>query len=201
MMPAFSPAISFDGVAEELLVVERDLGDHRDQRIGDDVGGVVAAAEAHLEQQVVRRVIGEELEGGGGGDLELRDRRAGIGVLDRDQHLDQLVLVDETAAARRADAHALVEAHEMGRGVDVHRLAGRLQHGAQEGGGGALAVGAGDVDDRRQAQVGTAELVHQDRHAVQRQVDLARIERAESLKNGGGAVHAGERIRCQAVAG
>ena len=105
-------------------------------------------------------------------------------MLDGDQHLDQLVLVDEAAAAGRADAHALVEAHQMGRGVDVDGLAGRLQHGAQEGGGGALAVGAGEMDHRRQAQVRPAELVHQDLHAVQRQVDLARIERTESLKDG-----------------
>ena len=42
-------------------MVERDLGDHRDQRVGDDVGGVVAAAEPDLEQQIVGRGVGEEL--------------------------------------------------------------------------------------------------------------------------------------------
>jgi len=67
-------------------------------------------------------VAGEDVEGGGGGDLELRDRPPGIDLLDLDQRIGQFVLVDEMAAAGIAKADALVEADEMGRGIDVTRL-------------------------------------------------------------------------------
>ena len=56
---------------------------------------------------------------------------------------------------------ALVEAHQMRRGVDVHALAGRLQHRLEEGRHRPLAVGAGDMDDRRQAILRIAELGQQ----------------------------------------
>ena len=57
----------------------------------------------------------------------------------------------------RAEPEALVEAHQMRRGVDVHALAGRFQDRAHEGDGRALAVGAGDMDHRRQFALGMAE--------------------------------------------
>ena len=44
-----------DGVAEIVLVVERDVGDDREQRV-DDVGGVQAAAEADLQDGDVDRL-------------------------------------------------------------------------------------------------------------------------------------------------
>ena len=65
----------------------------------------------------------------------------------------QRVVGDQLAG----DADALVEADQMRRGVDVDALARRLGDGAQEGAGAALAVGAGDVDHRRQAALGMAE--------------------------------------------
>ena len=177
-------------VAEEFLVVHRDRRDRRDQRIVDDVGRIVAAAEADLEEREVGRVIGEEEDGGGGGDLELRDRGAAIDALDLEQRLDQRLLVDEAPAAPPAEADALMEADEMRRGVDVRGLAGGLDHRAQECGGRALAVGAGDVDDRRHPALRVAELVHEHAHPVEREVDLARIERLEALEDGARTFHA-----------
>ena len=63
------------------------------------------------------------------------------------------------------DADAFVEPHQMRRGIDVHALPGRLGHRAQEGAGAALAVGAGDVDHRRQASLRMIQLRQQDRAA------------------------------------
>src|SRR5262249_27649193 len=56
--------------------------------------------------------------------------------------------------ARGAEPKALVEAHEMRRGIDVHAHARRLQDRAHERDGRALAVGAADVDRRRQPPLG-----------------------------------------------
>ena len=53
-----------------------------------------------------------------------------------------------------AEAEALVEMHQMRRGVDVHAQAGGFQNRAQERDGRAFAVGAGDMDDRRQLALG-----------------------------------------------
>src|SRR5581483_7704854 len=178
-----------DGRAEELLVVHRDRGDHRGERVLDDVGGVEAAAEPDLEERVVGGVIGKQDEGRRGGDLELRNRGAAIGALGFEQRIDQGILVDEMPAALGAEADAFVEGDEVRRGVDVDALPRRFEHSAQERGGRALAVGAGDVDDRRQALFGGAEPVHQHAHAVEREVDLARIKRAEALEDGARPVH------------
>ena len=72
MMPAFSRGDAGERVAEELLVVDRDRGDHRDERLGDDVGGVERPPRPTSSRSDVGRVVGEQHEGGGGGDLELR---------------------------------------------------------------------------------------------------------------------------------
>ena len=67
---------------------------------------------------------------------------------------------------------------------DFHDPSGRLEPRAQERGGRALAVGAGDVDDRRQPLVRAAERDHQRLDPVQRQVDLARMQMEQALQYG-----------------
>ena len=52
-----------------------------------------------------------------------------------------------------------------------------LEHRLQVGGDRALAVGAGDVDDRRQRSCGIAELRQQPLDAAERQVDQLRMQR------------------------
>ena len=106
-----------------------------------------------------------------------------------DQRVGEFVLVDEAAAARLGEPDALVEADEMRRGVDMDALAGGLEHGAHERGGRALAVGAGDVDHRRQAALGMAEVGHQRFDPVERQVDLARMQAEQPLQDGVGTFH------------
>jgi hypothetical protein len=76
MMPAFSPAIASERVAEIAFVVHRDRADQRERRPVDDVGRIEPAAEPGLEQQPVRRDAGKGEEGRGRGDLEEGDRIA-----------------------------------------------------------------------------------------------------------------------------
>ncbi len=173
-----------DGVAEEFLVVDRNRRDHRGQRMFDDVGGVEPAAETDLEQDHVGRIAGEEEKSGGRGDLEMGDRPVVVDALDLDQRVGELVVVDEAAAASFGDADALVKPDEMRRRVDMDAATRGLQHGAHEGGGRSLAVGAGDMDDRRQASVGTAELEHQPLDPIERQVDLDRMQPEQPLQDG-----------------
>ena len=53
----------------------------------------------------------------------------------------------------------------------MHALAGRFEDRAHERDGRTLAVGAGDMDDRRQVPLGMAERAEDAPHAVKRQVD------------------------------
>ena len=127
---------------------KRDRRQHRQPRLLDHVGRVEPPAEADLQQQDVGRRAGEGEECGSGGDLEEGDRLAAVGPL---AFLEERRRASSSSISSPASADALVEAHQMGRGVDMHALARRLQHGAQIGDDRALAVGAGDMDDRRQA--------------------------------------------------
>jgi len=65
-----------DGRAGELGVVEADIGDDRDLRLGD-VGGVPSAKHADLENDHVHGGVGEVPEGGGGHRLEVGGAHTG----------------------------------------------------------------------------------------------------------------------------
>ena len=143
--------------AEEELVVEAELGDAADGGRGDDVGGVEPAAEADLDDAGVGRRARESEEGGRGGRLEEADLDPVRGVERLREQVGERFVLDQLAG----EPDALVEADEMRAGIDVGREAGRLDRGAQEGAGRALAVGAGDMEDRRQPTLRIAEPVEQ----------------------------------------
>ncbi len=92
---------------------------------------------------------------------------------------DQAVLGDELAG----EADALVEAGEVGRGVDVDAGAGRLEAGADHRDGRSLAVGAGDVDHRRQAPFGMAEDGEQALDAAEGEVDDLGVEAGQAVED------------------
>ena len=173
-----------DGVAEMLGMIERHRGDHGRQRTLDHVGGVEPPAQADLEQQHVGRMAREQQEPRRGGDLEHRDRRARVGALAFGQRIAELIVVDEPSLARAAEPEALVEAHQMRRGVDVHAQARRLQDRAHEGDGRALAVGAGDVDHRRQLPLRMAERVENAPHPIERKIDQLWMQRGQPRDDG-----------------
>ena len=142
----------------------------------DHIGGVETAAQADFEQQIIGRGPAEEQEGGRGGDLEHGDRLPRIDTLAFVERRLEPRVVDEFAG----EANALIEAHEMWRGVDMHALPRRFQDRPHECDGRALAVGSCDMDDARQAQMRRAEVGEQALDAAQRQVDPSRMERRES---------------------
>ena len=166
--------------AQLVGVIHRDRHDHVERRPRDNVGGVEPAAETDFQDDGVGRMLGEGQEGGGRRDLEIGDRVAGIDALRMLQAIDQLPLGNRAClAVGTGKLDALVEAHEMRRGVDVHALAGGLQHGFQKGCERALAVGAGDVNHRRQAILRIAELGQQRLDTAERKVDQPRMQRLE----------------------
>ncbi len=184
-MPAFSCAILAMVSPRYSTWSMLDRRDDAAQRMIDDVGGVEASAQPDFEQQIVGRHFGKEQERSGGGDLEIGDRPAGIGRLAALKRVVELPARHQ----RAGQPDALVEAHQMGRGVDVHALARRLEEGAQIGDGRALAVGAGDMDHRRQPVLRPPEIVEQPQLALEVQVDQLGVQRQQALQDGIGAGH------------
>src|ERR1700686_4726662 len=136
----------------------------------------------------------------GGLDLEHRDRRVAVVCFAFGQRLGERGILDELAAALAADAKTLVEMHQIGRRIDVHALAGRFQDRAHEGDGRALAVGTGDMDQRRQFLFRMIERGKQVLDAVERQVDALGMQRQQSRQDGVDRRRAGPR-RTHAGAG
>ena len=144
-------------VAEKGGVVEAELGDAADGRGADDVGRVEPPAETDLDDAGVGRRARESEEGGRGGRLEEADLHP-VGQIERLlEQGGERVVVDQPAG----EADPLVEADEMGAGIDMGGEPGCLDRGAQEGAGRTLAVGAGDMEHRRQRVLRIAEPVEQ----------------------------------------
>ncbi len=154
---------AFERVAEEGVMIVAQLGDGADQRRRDDVGRVEPAAEPDLDDRGIGWGAGESEEGGGGGRLEEAQLHAVGGVERLGEQGGQRLIVDQPPG----EADALVEADQMRAGIDMRREARRLDRRAQKGAGRALAVGPGDVEDRRQALLGIAELGEQRRNPLE----------------------------------
>ena len=139
-------------------MVKADVAQHGGLRRADDVGGVEFAAHAHLAHHDVALAAGKPREGDGGDHLKLGgllEDAVGQG-LDLLGDLAQLLVGDHLAV----DLHPLVEPDDVGRGVQAGAVAGLPQHRGHHGAGGALAVGAGDVDEL-QRPLRVAHLVQQ----------------------------------------
>jgi hypothetical protein len=173
-----------DRVAQELGVVERHRRDNGGERALDHVGGIEPAAEAHFEQQHVGRVAREQQKRRRGLDLEHGDRLRPVDGLAFPQRPSEVIIGHQHAATLAAEPEALVETDEMRRGVDVDAQRRGFEDRAHERDGGALAVGAGDVDHRRQAPLGMIERLQDAPHAVERQVDQLRMKLQQAPNDG-----------------
>ena len=179
-----------DAVAEIIGVIERDRRHDRGKRCIDHVGRVEPPAEPDFEQHHVGGVACEQQEPGGGRDLEHRDRLPRIGPLAFLEHGGELVIRYQCALAGLAETEALVEPDEMRRGIDMHAQARRLKDRAHEGDGRTLAVGAGDMDDRRQLAFRMTDRGQEPPHAIEREVDQLGMQREEPRDDGIDGRHA-----------
>ena len=167
------------GVAEERLVVHRQGGDGAGRGCSQHVGGVEPAAEPDLDDREVGGRFGEQQEGAGGQHLEHGDGRTGVDRLDALQRRDQRRLLHQASG----DAEPLGDGHEMRADGRMHLEPRRLGDRAQVGAGAALAVGAGDVDHRRQVLLGMAELAEQELQPMQAEVDQHRVGALQPLQH------------------
>ena len=116
---------------QERLVIDPQRGDPADGGCGDDVGGIEPTAKPDLDDAGIRRGARKRQERGGGGDLEKARTEIARGTEDLLEQCRQQRIVDQ----RSRQPDALVEAHQMRAGIDVHAAPVRLQHGPQKGAG------------------------------------------------------------------
>ena len=133
-----------DGVAQDLRMLQTQVTDHRHLRGVDDIGRVQLAAQAHLQRHNVTLVPGKIFHGDDRYQLKLRGMVLhGLGVgLHIFRNVGQLLVGDVLPV----HIHPLIEAEDVGRGVKAGAVARLTEDGRGHGGGGALAVGARDVD-------------------------------------------------------
>jgi len=129
-------------VAEELLMIEREIRDSGNGRMLDDVGRVQAAAEPDFEDAGIRRRAREGENRRGGRDFEKARFGAAAGVQHFGEQSGQRVVVNQSAR----DPDPFIEANEVGAREGVDRSAAFFQRRAKEGDGRALSVGARDVE-------------------------------------------------------
>ena len=160
------------GRAEERPVVERNRCDGAQQWPLNHVGCVQAAAEPGLQQGHI---------GGGAAEGKKRRRRGNLKERDRPAGVDQIAFLQQRRQRLLADLIAsnddsFAELNEMRRGIDVHPQALRFENRPKEGDQRTLAVGAGNMDHRRQISFGMAEIGEQPDDTIERQVDDARMQ-------------------------
>ena len=147
----------------------------RGQRRFDHVGGVEPPSEADLQQHHIRGMARKQQHSRRRRNFEQCQRRPGIDALALRQRRFQFSIRDQPTGK----AKALVEAHQMRRRIDMHALAVRFEHRAHEGDHRTFAVGAGDMDHRRQLALGVAELRQDARHPVKREIDQPGMQRLQ----------------------
>ena len=165
-------------------MVEGYWRDDAGERLGHHVGGVEPAAKPDLEQQDVGRMAGEQHQRRGGLYFKDGDRRIAVGLLAGFQCAGEVVIGHEHAATYPTEPEAFVQVDQIGRGVDMHPSPGRFKHRAHERDGRSFAVGAGHMDDRRQALFRMAQPVEHMPHAIEREIDALGMQRQQPREDG-----------------
>jgi len=154
-------------------VVEVDAG--QDGAVGvDDVDGVEPPAQTDFEHHGVQPLRSQQRQNGQRGEFEITQahrlpcRVGGVaGTLDGSKMRQQRIGLHRLSV----NAAALLEMHQMRRGVDADAVAGSQQNRFEHGAGRAFAVGSGH-SDHRAGKVQTHRRAHR-LHPLQAEVDDA----------------------------
>ncbi len=125
MIPAFSPAIFCKGVAQELGVVEADVGDDG-KDWGDDVGAVESAAQSHFDDGIIHLLLCEVFQSHGSGQFE-------EGWMEGFEESSVLFYEVDDILLRNAfavNSDTLSEIYQMGRGVESYLVTLALKDGS-----------------------------------------------------------------------
>ncbi|MPM21906.1 hypothetical protein SDC9_68356 [bioreactor metagenome] len=148
----------FKSVSQHLRVLQGDVGDHRRIRRVDDVGGIQASAQTHLQNHHVAVFLLEIQKRHGGNPLKFRGRVRHF--LSNRLHLlrkpGQFVIGD----IRTVHLHPLVDAEEMGGRIKSRGISGAGQNLGQHGADGAFSIRTRHMDEP-QLLLGIVQKLHQ----------------------------------------
>ena len=170
-------------VAKEFDVIHPDGGDDAGQRLLDHIGRIQPSAKPDFQQHDIRRMPREQIKRRSRLDFEDRDGFACIDAFAMIERVAQLVIGHKNAAADLAEAEALVETHQMRRRIGVNAQARCLQNGAEKRHGRSLAVGPGNMNDRRDTSFGMIETLKNAPHPVEREIDPLGMKRSKTRQN------------------
>ena len=132
------------GRAQHSGVIQPDGGEYRDLRTRDHIGGVKFAAETHLQHYDVALPAGKILQRNGGDELELRGQI--LHPVGKGADLVHDLLQHDIRYLLPVHPDALIEAVQIGRGIESGAVARLTEHTLNKGGSTPLAVGTADMD-------------------------------------------------------
>jgi hypothetical protein len=164
-------ADQLERIPEPVAMIEADRRQHRGIGV-EEVGGIEAAAETHLQHRHVHGGRCEQQQGCQGVVFKEGEGRVRARRLDALEGADERRIVD----LGTADADALVVTQQVRGGEEPDTRAARREQSLQVHGDGALAVGAAHGDDRA-GNLAHPEPAGHPRHALEPHVDRVRVHR------------------------
>jgi len=146
-------------------MVVRNIGNNGKQR-QKGVGGIKSASETGFDYGNIDFIAGEIVKSKGGAKLEKSDFIFGDGLLVSADEIGDILLVYHLTV----NSDTFSEIHQMGRGEDAGSIASLSKDGIEEGGSGAFAIGAGDMD-RGESSFRVIEVFEKYRYIFQSQFD------------------------------
>ena len=167
-------------IAQILLMVDGYRGDNRQRRVIHHVGGVQPPTKPDLQQDIIGLHPGKGQKCRRRGNLKKRDVVRPIGLHAFIQQGGQSRFGNQ--CARQTDS--FMKPCQMRRGIGMHRAAPRLKPRADHGLGAALAIGSGNMNNRRQEAFGMAKRRQQPFHPPHGQINHLGMQRHHALQNG-----------------
>jgi len=141
--PRLLEADGFAIRAEKFAVIDIHGGDDG-ARWRVNVGGIQSSAQTDFENHHVERGDGENFPGGQRAEFEIGQRHIATRGGDPRKTGDQSRIIHR----RAVNPHPFVVTQQMRRGVQTDAIPGAAQNALQHGADRALAIGAGDQNDR-----------------------------------------------------
>ncbi len=156
--------------AQPIGMIQVHGGDQRHIGI-EQIDRIQAPPQPHLHHRHLHLVAMEDIDGRQGAELKIGQRGVGPLLIDAGEGVTDLGIIHRLPV----DADTFVIAQQMGGAVGTDPIARRHQHGLDQRLSGAFAIGTGQGDEREWGLGLIAEARQHLAHALQAEIDLARM--------------------------
>jgi len=152
-------------ISEDVSMVVRNIGNNGKQR-QKGVGGIKSASETGFDYGNIDFIAGEIVKSKGGAKLEKSDFIFGDGLLVSADEIGDILLVYHLTV----NSDSFSEIYQVRRSENTGLITCLAENGIEEGGSGAFAIGAGDMD-RGESSFRVIEVFEKYRYIFQSQFD------------------------------